>query len=82
MLFGFAAHDAGKQRRFDAVGSDFGEKDTQRIDPDFLSSFKGLAHRLTSHLFGGNEGEPAEEALLLDTSRDRGACGHRTWTND
>ena len=59
MLFGFSPHDAGKQRRFDSNGSDFREKDTQRIDEDLLFPFEGLAHGLARYLFGGDEGEPA-----------------------
>ena len=81
MLFGFSPHDAGEQRCFDIVGGEFRENDTQRIDEDLLSPLEGLAHGLARYLFGSDKGEPAEEALLLDTSRDRGACGHGTRTN-
>ena len=81
MLFGFAAHDAGEQRRFDVVRGDFRKNDAQRIDENLLSPLESLAHGLPRHLFGSDEGEPAEEALLLDTRRDRGTCRHRTRTN-
>ena len=81
MLFGFSPHDAGEQRRFDIVGGEFREKDTQRIDEDFLSPLEGLAHGLPRYLFGSDERETAEEALLFDARRDGGTCRHRTRTN-